>query len=186
VAGRNRLAGGGNPQGAAVAHHVAGVHRQVEDRHLELVGVGPGRGHAVGDIDDDLDLRPRGAGDEIGHAGDEACHVDRRRLQRLAPGKGEQALHQRLGPVGRLQRAVDQPLLAFPADAAAAQQVEAADDGRQQVVEVVRHAAGQLAHGLELLALAQRFLGLAPLGDVDRFGHDGDDVAVTRRARGAW
>ena len=38
--------------------------------------------------------------------------------------------------------------------------VEAADDAGQHVVEVVGDAAGQLAHGLHLLALPQLLLGL--------------------------
>ena len=44
-------------------------------------------------------------------------------------------------------------------------QVESADDGREEIVEVVRHAAGELAHRLHLLALAERVLRLLALGD---------------------
>jgi hypothetical protein len=36
---------------------------------------------------------------------------------------------------------------------------EVADDDRQQIVEVVRDASGQVADGVEFLRLAQRFLG---------------------------
>ena len=43
----------------------------------------------------------------------------------------------------------------------AADHVEAAQDDGQQIVEVVRDAAGELADGLHLLRLAQQFLGLA-------------------------
>ena len=43
----------------------------------------------------------------------------------------------------------------------ALQGVEVADDDGQQVVEIVRDAAGELADGLHLLRLAQRFLGRA-------------------------
>ena len=46
----------------------------------------------------------------------------------------------------------------------AADGVEAADDHGQQVVEVVRDPAGELADGLHLLGLAQRLLGFRLIG----------------------
>jgi hypothetical protein len=52
------------------------------------------------------------------------------------------------------------------------QLVQAQLDGGQQVVEVVRHAAGQLADGLHLLRLGQLKLHLLLLGHVDHVGHD--------------
>jgi hypothetical protein len=45
------------------------------------------------------------------------------------------------------------------------QHVELHEDGGQQVVEVVRHAAGQLADGLHLLALGELQLDLLLLGE---------------------
>ncbi len=46
---------------------------------------------------------------------------------------------------------------------AAQREIEIADDGGEQIVEVVRDAAGEAADRLHLLRLAQRFLGrLAP------------------------
>ena len=39
------------------------------------------------------------------------------------------------------------------------QQIEIADDDAEQIVEIMRHAAGQIADGLHLLRLAQLFLG---------------------------
>jgi hypothetical protein len=52
----------------------------------------------------------------------------------------------------------------------ALEHVEAADDRHQQVVEVVRHAARELAHALQLLALAQRLLRLLQLGRGELLG----------------
>jgi hypothetical protein len=47
-----------------------------------------------------------------------------------------------------------------------ARRLQIAVDDLQHIVEVMRHAAGQLAHRFHLLRLAQRFLGLVALGDL--------------------
>ena len=47
------------------------------------------------------------------------------------------------------------------------QQIDRGADHRQQIVEVVRDAAGELPQRLEPLAMLQRFLGLLPLGGLD-------------------
>ena len=61
---------------------------------------------------------------------------------------------------------------------AAAQEVGRGPDDGEQIVEIVGHAAGQLPDRFHLLRLAQRFLALAALGDVDGIGHRADDRAV--------
>src|SRR3546814_9853312 len=61
--------------------------------------------------------------------------------------------------VGGRQRLIDQVRQLRLAGHPPAGQVEAADDDRQQVVEVMGHAAGQLADRLHLLSLAQQVLG---------------------------
>ena len=48
----------------------------------------------------------------------------------------------------------------------------------KKIVEVVRHAAGQLTDRFHFLRLAQRFLALAAFGDVDGFRHRADDSAM--------
>ena len=48
----------------------------------------------------------------------------------------------------------------------AVEQVEIAADDRQQVVEIVRHPAGEPADGFHLLALPQRLFGPFALGDL--------------------
>ena len=59
-----------------------------------------------------------------------------------------------------MQRTVDQPLLTRIAQSLAVQHVKAAQYRRQQVIEIMRHAAGKLPHRLQLLRLSQRFLRL--------------------------
>jgi len=59
-----------------------------------------------------------------------------------------------------------------------AKEVGGGADDRQQIVEIVRDAAGELADRLHLLRLTQGFFGLAPLGDIDRFRQHGSDAAM--------
>ena len=108
----------------AVRHRIPGVDRQIEQRHFKLVRVSLGGWEIASDIKADLDRGPQRRAEQPGHALDQPRHVDRHRLQRLAAGKGQQALDQRLGALGRLQRAVDQPLLAFVTHAPSHQHVE--------------------------------------------------------------
>ena len=139
------------------------------------MGIGLGGGGVGGYVDLHRDRRAECARDQAGHAADQLRQIDRGRSQRLPLGEGEQALDQRLGTIGRLHRAVDQPVFAIAADAAPLEHVERADDRGQQIVEIMRDAAGELAHRLQLLRLAQRLLGEPAAGGLDRLGDDRDD-----------
>jgi hypothetical protein len=70
VAESDALLARGNPQRSALRHRVVGVHGEVQERHLELVGVAIGRRQIIGDLDRNLDLRPGRAADQVGHT----CH----------------------------------------------------------------------------------------------------------------
>ena len=147
---------------AAVGHGVARVEREIEDAGLELRRVdldGPQAGAA-----DRLELDglAERAHQKVGHADDELVGVDRARVERLPAREGEQPLRQLRGALGAGQGVVERALGAR-FDHPALRDVEVADDDGEQVVEVVRHAAGQLADRLHLLRLPQRLLGeLAP------------------------
>ena len=96
------------------------------------------------------------------HAGDQPVRVGRLGVERLSAREGEQAVRQRRGALRRALRGGDVALEFTVAAAlvdAAPQQLEAAGDAGQQVVEVVCQPAGQLAHRFHLLRLPQLFLG---------------------------
>ena len=57
------------------------------------------------------------------------------------------------------------------------------DDAREQVVEVVRDAAGKLADGLGALGPAQALLELASIGHVGGDSHDPEECTVPTEAR---
>ena len=87
------------------------------------------------------------------HAIDQPRHIDRLRSQFLAAGEGEHALGQRGAAVGALHRAIDQTQQARIVRQSFAQKLQVAEDHHQQIVEVVRDAAGELAEALQLLHL---------------------------------
>ena len=99
-------------------------------------------------------------------------------FKRLPAGERQQLSGQLGGALHGLGNRVDvAPAPLFRQFAAAQEIGRGADDG-QEIVEIVRHAAGQLSDRFHLLRLAQRFLALAALGDVDGLRHRADDRAV--------
>ena len=95
--------------------------------------------------------------------GDHVVQVERVGVDDLMPAEGEELARQRGGAIGRLgdlgggraQLGVGRQLVEH--------QLAVAADHRQQVVEVVGHAAGQPADRLELLALIELRLETGPL-----------------------
>ncbi len=157
--------GGLDREPPAVGHRVAGVDGEVEDRVLELVGVAEGQPQAAGHHHLELHPLAERPAQQLVHRADQPVGVDRPRLERLAPGEGQQPVGQRGGALGRghgeagIAGQVLRPALVD----AGLHQVERADDAGEQVVEVVGDAPGELAHRLHLLRLAQRLLDPGPL-----------------------
>ena len=95
-----------------------------------------------------------------------AVEIEALWLEGLAARECQQPVRELRGTAGALQRMLER-LLQLGDEVtgllrdAALDGVEIAEDDRQQVVEVVRDAAGELADGFELLRLAQGLLGLA-------------------------
>ena len=104
--------------------------------------------------------------DELGHLDDQRVNVDLLGLERLAAGEGEQLAGQRSGIGRRLDDRLGEADALGLRQLGAAQHVRRALDYRQQIVEIVGDAAGQLAERLHLLTLAQLILGLGALLDL--------------------
>jgi len=142
---------------------------------LVAIGVGePGIGLQV---HFQLDVLAHGAAQHVFHRHHQHVHVHRFGIQRLAPGKGQQAMGQRGGAVGRGGGGVDVTVQVAGAAAgnAALDEVQRAEHAGQHVVEVMGQAAGQLADGFHLLRVAQCFLGAFAFGHLDM------QAAVDRR-----
>ena len=100
---------------------------------------------------------------QLFHAGDQLGHIHRLGLELLTAGESQQALGQRRTPLRSLTRVVEQAPFSRIVRQALPEQVEAAQDRHQQIVEVVRHPAGELADGVHLLRLEQLGERLLPL-----------------------
>lgn len=77
-------------------------------------------------------------------------------------------LGQLLAALGRRQGRADHALAPTRVVGVTLDHVQRADDHRQEVVEVVRHAPGQLADRLQLLRLQQGGLGRVAFGEGGR------------------
>ena len=73
--------GGLDRELAAVRHRVAGVDREVQDRALELVGIGEAAPQAARQHGLDRDLLAERAAQQLRHAGDQPVDVDRPRAR---------------------------------------------------------------------------------------------------------
>ena len=126
---------------------------------------------------------------KFAQGGDEGVGIDPLRLQRLPAREGQQPARQRPRPLHALKR--ERRRLLDPRSCLrlgklrhlAVDRVETAEDDGQHVVEVVRHAAGELAQRIHLLRLTELLLKSAPLGHVVGADHDAAGIALLARNR---
>ena len=143
--------GGLDRQRAAVGHRVARVGGEVEDHALHLRAVGLDRREPVAELDRDADVVADDALQHPLHAGDDLVEVDHARVQHLAAAEREKLAGERR----RLPGGAGDLLQLLVLAPAAQQDLGVAADHGQQVVEVMRDAAGEPADGLHLLRLAE-------------------------------
>ncbi len=171
---------------AAVGHGVARIQGKVEERGLQLSRVDVAEPQSfIGHQLDFASFSDRSSDERLELPNKVVC-ADRLGRQPLAPRKSQQLRRQSFALSGGMPRSRDQ--LPDPAAIrrAVVDQLEVGRNHREQVVEVVRHAAGKLADGLHLLALvelllhqATRLHGLLVLRDIPEI----DDQALIGRER---
>jgi hypothetical protein len=167
-------AGGADAHDAAAlcrTHGVAGVDGQVHDRRLELALVGPHPRQVAAVVGDQLDVFAQQTAQQDLELRDQLAQVQHLALHGLLAREGQQLADQIGGAHARLADLVEALVRRVAHRMTMQQFVKAQLDGGQQVVEVVGHAAGQLADGLHLLRLGQLKLHLLLLGHVDHVGH---------------
>ena len=161
------------------AHRLHGVGAQIHHHLMDLGRVAVHRGVPCREVT----LEPhacrqrRGDGDQ--RLVDHRLHVHRHPFTGATAAEGQDALDQRFGTQRGAHRGIDVTALRRAFGTVVLHHLAVAEDRREDVVEVVRDAAGQGAHRLELLRLAQLRLepvalrlGTLALGDVlERPGH---------------
>src|ERR1700737_2810651 len=117
------------------------------------------------------------------HAFDPLFHVANDRIERLAARESEQLTGQALSAMGGRVDGID-PLQILGVAEPPTEKLGITPDDHQQIVEVVRNAACQLAKRFHLLGLgelllrpAERSLRLAPFGNVSRDMHEASQGA---------
>ena len=115
---------------------------------------------------------------ELAHHVAQAQHF---RLQRLLAREGEKLAHQRRRAQRVLMDLVDFLERRIARLMAHQKEFAIADDDGEQIVEIVRHAAGELAHRLHLLRLREFRLQRFLLGDVDQIKNGALGIAARKR-----
>ncbi len=117
-------------------------------------------------------VSPEGPAQQVREIGDQLADIRQFRVERLAPLEGQQLLRQLGAVIGRILRLAQQDAQFLIVEPSLDHLEIAADDG-EEVVEVVGDAAGQLAHRLHLLGLAQLLFHPVAAGEVaDEAGED--------------
>ncbi len=173
---------GFDQEAAAVGHGVAGVGREVHHDLLELRAVGLEAAEARRREQGQLDALADQALQHLLHAEQDRVQIDHRRLEDLLAPEGEQLAGQLACPL-----TCQAHFLEIEADRVAGlelveRHLGVTEHHRQQVVEVVRDAAGQATDGLELLGLAEPLLDALAFGDAQRQVVE-QDVERDREAR---
>ena len=157
VPGRDRQAPAGR-------HRVARVGREVQDTGFQLRGVDENRPGVVREFQDHRDVFTEYAAHQASHAFDQRIRRNDRGGEVLPPREGQQALGQ-ARPAGRRRQTVgDQSPDPCVVLCQRRQAFQVQRDDGEQVVEIVRDTAGQIADRLHPLRLAQLLLDPQPLG----------------------
>ena len=176
---RHGLVGGADRHRAALGHGVARIDDEIDDGVGKLRLVGMHRPE-IGACSSLRSMPSRNSRRSIMR--EFADHIAQRQhlgLHGLLAREGEKLAHQRRGAQRVLVDLVDLLERGIARLMAHQQEFGIADDDGEQIVEVVRHAAGQLADRLHLLRLGEFGLQRLLLGDVDEIE---DHAAAAERA----
>ncbi len=157
--------GGANGQSASGGHGVAAIDHQVHDGLFELTGVRLDGGQLRVERCRQIDVFADQPTDHLFEIADQAVQVQLDRGQDLLAAEGQQLPRQIAGALARPVDIHEDRILGVGIEPDFTQ----AEDNREQIVEVVGDAAGQLPYGVHLLRLQQ--LSLEPLA----VGHVAED-----------
>ena len=140
-------------QQAFLVHGIAAVYGEIDQRGLELRDVGNCEAIDIGDIDLDPDPGADQRTNKPRHAFYLRADIEYLRFEWLPAGKRQQLSGQFRCPFHGLGNRIDIAAPAILRQIMSAKEVGRGKDDGQEIVEVMRHAAGELAHGFHLLRL---------------------------------
>ena len=175
--------GGFDDESSALGHGVAGIHREVHQDLIHHPGVRVDEQRCGRVVKLQTHVFAQDALEHFGDVDDDVVQIEVVRLQRLTPAEQEQLA----GEIGRALDGLADLLAVIPLrrqkTACGFQQTGLHLNDRENVVEVVRHAAGQMADGFHFLGLTKLLFQLPVLGDVARID---DDESFARLVRDAF
>ena len=154
---------GGDRDRAAERHGIARIDDEIDHRGFELGDVDRHRPEPVFEIEHEPDRAADAGLQHFADRLDPIRYADRLRIDALPPGEGQELAGQRGAALGRGLDRGDRALHLGIAGRALFQEMQAAADHHQDVVEVMRDAAGELAERVELLRFGQMLLHLLEL-----------------------
>ena len=142
-------------------HGVARVDREVHDDLLELPRVDLHLAQVPGERRGEPHVGPQEPREQLLGTRQYFVDVEHLRLEHLLAAEREQLPRQRARSLGGLADLLDVFPLRLAGGAVLEQQLAVAQDHRQEIIEIVRHASRQPPHRLHLLCLDQLLLELA-------------------------
>jgi hypothetical protein len=158
--------GGADDELAALRHRVAGVHHEVDDDLLDVALVGVDGGEAGGELAAEVNVLADELGEHLVQIAHDGVQVEHLGLHDLLAAEGEELAGEgggALGGEGDLVERIGDVLFEIVRG-----EMHAGVPlyHGEHVVEVVRHAGGKLAHGLELLGMPELLLEFALLAHI--------------------
>jgi len=144
--------GGFDYELSSIHHCITGIGRKIDDGSFELSRIDANSPWFALQLEPNLYVLPQSPAQKRGSARDQRVGVNAFRTQRLSSREGEESPREVGAAQGSIER-IGQQFAAFAVLAqAAAQQVEIADDDAEEIVEIMRHSAGEIADGLHFCA----------------------------------
>ena len=159
-AGQLRHAANRDRQPAFAIHGVARIDRHVDQRGLELAGIGVDQAGAARHTGDDLDPRAGQGPDDFAQRLHVFADVEQFGLQRLPAREGQQLSGQFGGAVDGIRNRLDIAQPPLLGQLRPPQHIDGSPDHGEEIVEVMGDAAGELSERFEALPVLQRLLGL--------------------------
>ena len=161
---------------AALRHGVARVDDKVHDHLLELDRIDPQPTKGIAQLQLEPDVVAHEPPEHFLQVADGRVQVDDPRLRRGAAAERQELARERRGALPALADFVDGRPRRIGGGHPAEQEIGVPQHRGQDVIEVVRHAAGQLPDGLHLLRVAELLFQHHAVGDVHLDAVDVDDA----------